>query len=407
MFRKTAPCFFAVVIDALGFGLVYPVMTAIFTADHSPVLSTDASLAVKHFYLGLSYILYPLCMFFGTSFMGDLSDVWGRKKVLLLCMLGITISFLLMGIGVAFSYLSLLLIGRAFSGLMAGSQPIAQASIADLSTPESKALNMSLISMSFSLGSVLGPLLGGVMSDQQLLPWFTFTTPFLMAALLAFIAWFWIELGYQDTVLALSHKKISIFRPVQIFIEAFEHRSVRILALVFLLMQMGFSLYFQFIIVHMKIAYNYTNWQLGAVQGMIGLGFAIGILLGMPFCVNRYKVHHIAFATLILTGLGQLLVYVIPNPILQWPLAVAIAIFDIMAFACLLTLFSNAVDAQSQGWVMGISGAVMAFAWMVTGFGSNLLSLISSAGLIAVGGILLLVSALLLLTKRPKKAFVS
>ena len=396
MLRKTALCFFAVIIDALGFGLVYPVMTSLFTADHSPVLNADASVALKHFYLGLSYMLYPLCMFFGTSFMGDLSDVWGRKKVLLLCMIGITFSFLLMGLGVAFSSLSTLLIGRALSGLMAGSQPIAQASIADLSTPENKALNMSLISMSFSVGSVLGPLLGGVMSDQQLLPWFTYTTPFFMAALLALFASIWIGLGYSDTALALSHKKISILRPVQIFIEAFQHKSVRILALVFLLMQMGFSLYFQFIIVYMENTYHYTNWQLGAVQGMIGLGFAVGILAGMPLCVKLFKVSSIAVVTLLFTGLGQLLVYVLPLSLLQWPLAIIIATCDIMAFSCLLTLFSNAVDEKSQGWVMGISGSVMAFAWMITGLGSNLLSLISSAGLIALGGILLIISAILL-----------
>ncbi|MCL9685839.1 MFS transporter [Legionella maioricensis] len=399
MLRKTSPCFFAVIIDALGFGLVYPVMTSLFTADHSPVLSADASIALKHFYLGLSYMLYPLCMFFGTSFMGDLSDVWGRKKVLFLCMMGITLSFLLMGFGVAFSSLTILLIGRALSGLMAGSQPIAQASIADLSTPETKPLNMSLISMSFSVGSVLGPLLGGVMSDSQLLPWFTYTTPFFMAALLALLASIWIGFGYKDTTLALSHKKISILRPVQIFIEAFQHKSVRILALVFLLMQMGFSLYFQFIIVYMKNAYEYTNWQLGAVQGMIGLGFAIGILAGMPLCVRRFKVSSIAVVTLLLTGLGQLLVYVLPLSLLQWPLAIIIATCDIMAFSCLLTLFSNAVDEKSQGWVMGISGSVMAFAWMITGLGSNLLSLISSAGLIALGGMLLIISAVLLKTK--------
>ncbi len=399
MLRKTAPCFFAVIIDALGFGLVYPVMTSLFTTDHSPVLSADATIATKHFYLGLSYMLYPLCMFFGTSFMGDLSDIWGRKKVLLLCMMGITLSFLLMGLGVAFSSLSILLIGRALSGLMAGSQPIAQASIADLSTPETKPLNMSLISMSFSVGSVLGPLLGGIMSDQQLLPWFTYTTPFFMAALLALFASIWIGFGYSDTALALSHKKISILRPVQIFIEAFQHKSVRILALVFLLMQMGFSLYFQFIIVYMKNTYDYTNWQLGAVQGMIGLGFAFGILIGMPLCVKRFKVPSIAVVTLLLTGLGQLLVYVLPLSLLQWPLAVIIATSDIMAFSCLLTLFSNAVDEKSQGWVMGISGSVMAFAWMITGLGSNLLSLISSAGLIALGGVLLIISAVLLKNK--------
>lgn len=399
MFRKTAPCFFAVIIDALGFGLVYPVMTALFTANHSPVLNADASIYVKHFYLGLSYMLYPLCMFFGTSFMGDLSDVWGRKKVLLLCMLGITISFLMMGVGVAFSSLTLLLLGRALSGLMAGSQPIAQASVADLSTEDNKATNMSLISMSFSFGSILGPLLGGVMSDQQLLPWFNYTTPFFTSALLALAASLWIAFGFSDTTTVLAHKQISVFRPVQIFIEAFQHQSVRVLALVFLLMQMGFSLYFQFIIVYMKNAFFYTNWQLGAVQGMIGFGFAIGILIGMPLCVKRFKVSNIAISTLFLTGIGQLCVYVISTPALQWLLAVLIATTDIMAFACLLTLFSNAVDEKSQGWVMGISGSVMAFAWMVTGLGSNLLSFISSAGLIALGGGLLLCSALLLKNK--------
>lgn len=395
-YRDIAPCIFAIIIDALGFGLVYPVMTAIFTATNSPVLSPDASIQLRHFYLGLGFMLYPLCMFFGTSFMGDLSDNYGRKKVLMICMAGIGISFLAMALGVEFASVTLLMLGRAFSGLMAGSQPIAQAAIADLSTPETKAKNMSVIALSYCIGSVIGPLLGGVTSDSALISWFSFSTPFFVAAVLALIAFLWIAISFKETFVSQVKKVIQITRPIRIFIEAFEHKSVRILAIVFLFMQIGFSIYFQFILVQMKYAHNYSNWQLGALQGMIGFGFAIGLLLGMPFSLKRWQVITIAIVTGVLTGIGQVLAASNNVADLQWILAVVISGFDIMVFTAMLTLFSDAVDKTSQGWAMGIANAVMALSWALTGLCSNLLTLIGARGLIFLGGLCLIIGSLLL-----------
>lgn len=397
-YARIAPALLAIIIDALGFGLVYPVMTAIFTTANSPVLPSDASLSLRHFYLGLGFMLYPLCMFFGTSFMGDLSDSYGRKKVLIMCMSGICISFLLMAFGVQFSSLFLLLLGRALSGLMAGSQPIAQAAIADLSTFENKAKNMSIIALSYCIGSVLGPLIGGVTSDNALSSWFNFATPFYISAALALIAALWLTASFKETYIAENKKPLLslINRPIRIFIEAFEHRSVRMLAIIFLLMQIGFSIYFQFIIVQMKYAHHYSNWQLGAVQGMIGIGFAIGLLIGMPFALKHWKIFAIAVAAGILTGAGELLAAYNTVANLQWLLAIAIAAFDIMVFTGMLTLFSNAVDKKSQGWVMGIANAVMALSWAITGLFSNLLTLLGTQGLIFIGGICLVVASLML-----------
>src|SRR3990167_9036469 len=390
MLRRIAPCFFAIIIDALGFGLVYPVLAVLFTTVNSPILSTEVSLATRHFYLGIGYLLYPLCMFFGASFMGDLSDQWGRKKVLLLCMLGITVSFGLMAVGVEWSSLSLLFLGRALSGLMAGSQPIAQASIADLSTLQTKAFNMSLISLSYSFGAVIGPLIGGVMSDKALLSWFNFSTPFMVAAILSALAYVWLYFGFEETAFAISERKISLLQPIRIFIEAFQHVTVRHLVIVFLLMQIGFSVYFQFIIIDIKTTYHYSNWQLGVFQGMLGVGFAVGLLVGMPYLIKRYSIKTIAINTLIFTGIGQLLAAINSLAWLQWFLVILIGMFDIMAFASMLTLFSNAVDEKSQGWVMGISSAVMALAWVLTGLSSNLMSLLNTASLIAIGGLFLI-----------------
>lgn len=395
-YREIAPCILAIIIDALGFGLVYPIMTAIFTAHHSPVLPVDVSLQTRHFYLGLGFMLYPLCMFFGTSFMGDLSDNYGRKKVLMICMGGIAASFSLMALGIEFASVWLLMLGRALSGLMAGSQPIAQAAIADLSTPETKAKNMSMITLSYCFGSVLGPLLGGITSDPTLVHWFSFSMPLFLAAALALIAFIWIVVSFKETFSVHIKRKISFLRPIHIFYEAAKHPSIRILAIVFLLMQIGFSIYFQFIIVQMRYANDYSNWQLGAVQAMIGLGFALGLLVCMPYSLKRWQVISIAIGALLFTGIGQIFASLNYIVFIQWILAIAIASLDIMAFTALLTLFSDAVEPNAQGWVMGIANAVMAISWAVSGLFSNLITMMGTRGLIFMGGICLIVSSIIL-----------
>ncbi|MCI5057783.1 MAG: hypothetical protein MRY83_16830 [Flavobacteriales bacterium] len=179
----------------------------------------------------------------------------------------------------------------------------------------------------------------------------------------------------------------------------FRHPKVRSIALLFILMQIGFSLYFQFVIVHMHYSFRYSNWQLGLFQTMLGLGFALGILIGMPFAAKRFHIETIAVVTCLLTGAGQVLAALIPFEYLQRLIAVFIATADIMAFSSFLTLFSNAVDKSLQGWVMGISGSAMAVAWVISGFSSNLLTLFPSDYLILIGGICLILSGFFLYCK--------
>lgn len=390
--RYIAPCLLAIIVDGMGFGLVYPIMTAIFTSQDS-LVSTNASVELRHFYLGLGYMLYPLCMFFGASFMGDLSDNIGRKKVIALCMFGIFVSFMLMALSVLVGSVTLLMLGRALSGLMAGSQPIAQAAISDISTPESKALNMSVMTLALSFAIVMGPLIGGVFSDNQLSSYFTFSTPFFIAAALALISFLWIVFAFKETYINYSAKPINIFRPITIFQEAFAHKAVRLLSCVFLLMQLGFSLYFQFILVLLKTNYAYANWQLGAFNGFIGFSFAFSLLIGMRLMLKVMKVNQVAMVGLFLVGVCQIATALIDQQLAIWLIAFPLSAFDMIAYTAILTAYSNTVDKSAQGWVMGISGAIMAVSWAITGLCANLLPLLGADGLILGGGILLLLSA--------------
>jgi MFS family permease len=394
--KKTfLPVLFAISIDAMGYGLVYPVMTLIFTSTHCPVLPESASLATRHFYLGLSFLLYPLCMFFGAAFLADCSDRWGRRRILLLCLLGIALSFALMGWGVMANSLGLLLLGRALSGLMAGSQPVAQAAIADASQPENKALHMSWMSLSYCFGVMLGPLIGGVTSDTGLWSGFSLPTPFFIAALLALLAWLWLLLVFFPREVSQgAGKPLHWLRPLQLFVEGLRHKRLRCVAAAFFLIQLGWSLYFQFIVVHMKLAFHYTGWQLGTINSLFGIGFALGLLLGMPWLVKRYATAQIARLTTYLTATCLLLAALAWVAWPQWPLAILTAGMNIMLFTAMLTLFSDSVDDSQQGWAMGLSSAVIALAWVVTGLCSNLINLVGTQGLIALGAVCLFVATM-------------
>lgn len=395
-YRSIAPCAMAIIVDSMGFGLVYPIMTALFAGDGSP-MSEGLSLHLRNFYLGLGFLLYPLCMFFGASFMGDLSDIVGRKKSLVLCMSGICLSFLLMGLGVSIRNIGLLMIGRSLSGLMAGSQPIAQAAIVDLSTPKTKARNLSLMTLVLSLGIIIGPLMGGLFSDPAIVHWFTLSTPFYIAALLSFITALWIWKGFHDA--SLKHRKLRLdwMRPITIFIEGFQHSQIRQLAVIFLLMQTGFSIFFQLIQVVMAEFFHYASWQLGVFNGYIGLSFAIVTLVGAQFLFKYISVGQVAVLTLTLTGISMILSMLFPSQIPIWIFSFITAGFDMVAYAALMTSFSNAVDEKRQGWVMGIFGSIMAISWAVTGLSTNLIPLIGLRGLIVIGGFFMLLSALLMM----------
>ncbi|MFP3561399.1 MFS transporter, partial [Paraburkholderia sp. SIMBA_049] len=83
---------------------------------------------------------------FGPSVMGGLEPGYARRTTLLQCVFGLALSYFLMAVGALLPSIALLLIGRGLSGLMAGCQGIAQAAITDMSTPETKAYNMSIMS---------------------------------------------------------------------------------------------------------------------------------------------------------------------------------------------------------------------------------------------------------------------
>jgi MFS family permease len=388
-FKEVAPCLFAIFIDILGFGLVAPLAVALFTSPESNVFGITTA-SVSYLCLGITLALYPLLMFFGTSFIGDLSDIIGRKKTLLISMIGLAFSFLLMGLGIITASLTLFLFGRGLSGLVSASQSVALATISDLSTKENKAVHLSYVALMQCFGFVAGPLIGGILSGMA------FYTPFFGAALFAFLGYLWILVDFKETFTKKSDKKISFVRFLKVFVEAYHNDRIRSLSVIFLLMQIGVGFYLPIILIYLSTQFQYTSVSLGIFNAYLGVAFAISLIFVLPRMLKRFKIEEIVCLSLATTFFAQFFTSIIHTQSLVWILAFPYALAAQLAFTGMFTSFSNATDARSQGWVMGISVAVMAVAWAVAGFSAQLVPLIGAPILIFIGSLFIALSALLM-----------
>lgn len=173
--KKTAISFIFItlLIDIMGWGLIIPVMADLI-AQLKGIPVNEAS-AYGAFLLSA----FAITQFVFSPFIGNLSDKFGRRPVLLLSLLGFGIDYIILAVAPAYSWLFL---GRIIAGITGASFTTATAYIADISTDEtSRAKNFGLIGAAFGLGFVLGPALGALLATWGI------RAPFYAAAVLCFL----------------------------------------------------------------------------------------------------------------------------------------------------------------------------------------------------------------------------
>ncbi|MDR3534035.1 MAG: TCR/Tet family MFS transporter [Rhodopila sp.] len=158
------------VIDALGFGLVVPIVPSL-VLKLSGLAVSDASI-----WVGGLLAVFALMQFICAPVLGALSDRFGRRPVLLLSLSGICVNYLMLAWAPSLAWLFL---GRLIAGATAANASTANAYIADVTPPAKRAARFGLVGAMFGIGFVLGPALGGVLGAYGL------RLPFLAAAGLA------------------------------------------------------------------------------------------------------------------------------------------------------------------------------------------------------------------------------
>jgi MFS transporter, DHA1 family, tetracycline resistance protein len=146
--------FIAVLIDAVGFGIILPVLPRLI------MQLTGAPIDRAAQYGGALAFVYALMQFFCAPILGNLSDQFGRRPVLLFALLALGCDYLIMGCAPVIGWL---FIGRMIAGVAGASFTPAYAYVADISEPARRAQNFGLLGAAFGIGFILGPAIGGLL----------------------------------------------------------------------------------------------------------------------------------------------------------------------------------------------------------------------------------------------------
>ena len=174
--RKAATSFIllTVALDMIGIGLVIPVLPKLVTTMYGGTIS-DGS-----YVFGWFVASYALMQFIFSPILGNLSDRFGRRPIILASLLGAGLDYLLMAFA---PNLAWLFVGRVIAGITGANISAANAYIADVSAPEDRAKNFGMIGACFGVGFIIGPALGGLLGAYGL------RIPFIVAACLNLLNW--------------------------------------------------------------------------------------------------------------------------------------------------------------------------------------------------------------------------
>ncbi len=384
--------FMVIVIDALGAGLIYPILAPIFNMPTGGLLPQGMSVEMRNVLFGITMAAYPFFMFFGSPLLGDLSDHLGRKKVLLICLYGECVGMLFGALAITIHSVTLLIVCRAVTGLLAGSQSIAQASIIDISSKKRKTANISLITLAISFGFILGPLLSGIMADKTLVSWFHYNTPFFAAAFLAFLNATLLIFTFRETFHPKEARKIKLTKGVSVFISAFKRADIRKLAVIYMFSQGAFALFVQFSALYLVQNFAYTITRISHFYIWLASIVALSSLLLIRVAVYFWRLKQFIFYAMLI-GVCGAAICLLPASKYVWIGLLPIVIGGVISANGILTLFSDAVDPEEQGWAMGVASASGAFSWAVGAMFAGLLSTLSYFVPFGVVGLLFLLGA--------------
>ncbi|MEN9407820.1 MAG: hypothetical protein RLZZ455_1036 [Candidatus Parcubacteria bacterium] len=336
MNKKLLTLLLVVFIDLIGFGIVIPILPLLVTQVGGGAILVGAIIAS-----------FSLFQFLFGPILGRLSDKYGRRPVLIISSFLNSISYFLVFF---FPQLWILFIARMIAGIGSSNISVAQAYIADSSKEHERTKALGLMGSIFGLGFIVGPLLGGFVSQQ-----FSISAAFVIPAVLSFLNGVLIYFILPESNANLQkHIKIEIFN-AKIAREVLKPKNIAFLILLFLFVNFALSLIIGVfsLLGHQK--FGWDEGQNGLYFGLIGLSsfttqmFLIRLFVKKFSEVQMIKLGLVVFsASIVVMGLAPFQWLVILAGITT-PFAVSLIMINTQA------LISLESKADEQGLVLGIT----------------------------------------------------
>lgn len=334
--------FLVVLIDMIGFGIIMPVLPQLIVE----ITGDNMSNAAIH--AGWLAFAYAIMQFFFGPIIGNLSDRFGRRPVLLGALGGYAVAYALMGFAPSLFWL---FVARIVAGIMGASFSTAYAYVADVSPPDQRSQNFGLIGAAFGLGFIIGPALGGILGEYGI------RLPFFAAAILASIN---LLFGFFMLKESLSKEKRRPFEFKRanafVALQGLSGQNMVVLwyAAALLIWMIGHIVYPIVFAFYAIEAFGWSMLTVGLALALVGVGAALvqGVLI-------RYLIPKIGERKSVIIGaLGMAIsttFYVIAGPEQGWLIFVALPIGALQGLfqPSINGLMSRAVSDETQGELQG------------------------------------------------------
>ncbi len=349
--------FVTVLLNMIGLGIIIPFVPIIFKLKNF----FPPGFSAQHINIVLGFLLatYPLAQFFGAPLLGRLSDNQGRKKILSLSLFGSFLGYLIFAAGIYWSNLSLLFFSRVIDGFTGGNISVAMASIADISEDEkAKVRNFGLIGAAFGLGFIIGPAIGGLLSDTRISPYFTTLTPFLAAAAFALANLVLIYFKLPETLTNRVKRKISVRGSFINLKTAFTFKQLKTVFMALFLVNLGWVLFEYFFQVFLFGKFHLTGS--GIAYLFVYIGF--WIVLSQGYLVrkfsNKVSAHKILKIVMVPSAILLMSTVFVSKTDLYFILAL-LALFMGFVQPNFSAILSESAVEDSQGEILGIRQSVI------------------------------------------------
>lgn len=354
-----------VIIDVMGMGLVFPLMPALFVTPSSIFVAASASSAWHYFWYGIAMGAWPLGIFFGTPYLGDLSDQYGRKRILMTCLFGTALTYILSAISIQYAWMGLFCISRVLSGFFSGSFVIAQAVMVDISPKHLRPKYLGWITLAGSIGIVIGPIITSLSAESSTVHWMTLQTPFYIAGVLSLLNLMSVFFMMKEPTQARRTSSVTILNAVIACHHIFTDPRTRLLAIAFLVMQVGWGFYTQDIPVILSHEFHLRVRELGYFFTVLGLGIFVGIIFFQPLMLRLGSLKMLTISMIWVSALILSCAVIFPILKVQWAVVFLVALPELVAYTASLTLLSHAVSDAEQGKIMGGTGAIYGLSWVL------------------------------------------
>ncbi len=336
--------FVVVLLDSIGFGIIMPVLPQLIMDVTGEPLTAAAR------YGGWLMFVYAAMQFFSAPVLGNLSDRFGRRPVLLLSLVAMGADYLLMGWAPTLIWL---FVGRFIAGVSAGTYGIANAFIADTFEPDDRAKNFALMGAAFGVGFIVGPVIGGFLGEYG--P----RAPFYAAAGLVFVNLIYGYFVLPESLKPENRRAFEIRRanPLGTLNQLWKYPVV--IGLVFA--------YFFYMLGHHSLPavwsyfvmekFAWTTREIGFSLGAVGVCMIFVQVYLIRVFLDKYGQERTAFIGLIVTILSFIGYAFIPY---GWMMYVVIAVGAGQGFIgpSVQGLMSARIPADSQGELQGALGSM-------------------------------------------------